>query len=168
MDQAGQHLPLGAKTLDGVRVTRTRTHQLDRDFLSILAIGSLGPVHRAHAAVPEGAQQTPWPKTVAEQRIGARRISLPIDDESFDRERTVVASGRQHGFELVAQSHILATRLRQELPPRFNGLSAGQLEELLDPLPVHGIHDCPSRPSSRPFLSDRVKQPSGRTTSSGH
>ena len=140
-------LSLGAKTLDCVRVTWTRTHQLDRDFLSILAIGSLGTVHRAHSAVSEGAQQAPWPKTVAEQRIRARRISLPIDDESFDRECAVLASGGQHRFELVAQSHILATRFRQELPPRFNRLSAGQLEELLDPLPVHGIHDCPSRPS---------------------
>ena len=102
MDQAGQHLSLGAKTLDGVRVTRARTHQLDRDFLSILAVGPLGPVHGAHAAVTEGAQQTPWPKTVAEHRIGARGLRLPIDDESFNRERAVVASGRQHGFELVA------------------------------------------------------------------
>ena len=61
---------------------------------------------------------------------------------------------------------IPATRLRQELPPRFNGLSAGQLEELLDPLPVHGIHDCPSRPGGRLGCSvrlypDVVGQPKG-------
>ena len=102
MDQARQHLSLSAKALDGVRVARARTHKLDRHLLAILTIGSLGPVHRAHAAVSEGAQQTPWSKTVAEQWIDACRISLPIDDESFDREGAVVASGRQHGFELVA------------------------------------------------------------------
>ena len=109
INQSGQHLSLGAKTLDGVRVARARTHKLDCDFLSILAIGSLGPVHGAHAAVPEHAQKTPWPKTVADQRIGARSAELPINDESFNRKRAVVSSRRKHRFELVAQFRILAT-----------------------------------------------------------
>ncbi len=70
VEQMGEHLSLGPKALDGVRVAWARTHELDRHFLPILAVGALGAVDGAHAAMAEGADESPRSETGAEQRVG--------------------------------------------------------------------------------------------------
>ena len=113
MDQVCEHLSLGAKALDGVRVARARAHEFDRHFLPILTISALGAVHRAHTATSEDADEAPRPERAAEQRIGGLRVRFPIDDESFDGEGAIDAGGGEHRFELVH-----ATRHPGRTPPR--------------------------------------------------
>ena len=141
MDQAGEHLALCTKPLERVGVPRARPHQLDSHFLPIVAVGAFGAVHRAHTAAAENAQKTPRAETSAKQRIGRLTIPVPIDDESFDSEGAVGAGGGQHRLQLVPQRDILSTRLRQEPSPCRERAGVRELEELLDPLPLHAVHD---------------------------
>ena len=70
-------------------------------------------------------------------------VGCPIDDESFDGQGAVGAGGGQHRVDLVTQRDIEATRLSQDPSARLNGLGVRELEQLLDPLPVHVVHDLP-------------------------
>ena len=150
MGQMCEHLSFGQKAIDGVGVARARSEDLDSHLLPIVAVCALGAIDRAHTAASENADQAPGPETAADQRTGVSRVGFPIVDESFDGQGTIGAGGSQHRFDLVTQRDIGATRLGQTPSARLNGLGVRELEEFLDPLPVHAVHGSSS--------SDRVKR----------
>ena len=150
MGQLCEHLSLGTKAIDGVGVARARSEDLDSHFLSIVAVCALGAIDGTHAAASENADQAPRPEAAADQGTDVSSLECPIDDESFDGQGAIGAGGRQHRFDLITQRHIGATRLGQKPSARLNGLGVRELEKLLDPLPVHAVHD--------PSSSDRVKR----------
>ena len=51
--ELGENLPFAAEAHRGVVAVEAATHQLERDDLSELAIGALGPVDDAHASTTE-------------------------------------------------------------------------------------------------------------------
>ena len=51
--ELGENLPLAAEAHRGVVAVEAAPHQLERDDLSELAVGALGPIHDAHASTPQ-------------------------------------------------------------------------------------------------------------------
>ena len=150
MGQLCEHLSLGAKALDGVGVARARSEDLDGDLLPILAVCALGAIDRYPYRHVRGRST---------RRHGPRRLPIngPTSRASNARSTMNRSMARARSGPAAASiasissrnDHIGATRLGQKPSARLDGLGVRELEELLDPLPVHAVHD--------PSSSDRVK-----------
>ena len=78
--ELGENLPLAAEAHRGAVAVEAAPHELDRDDLSELAVGALGPIHDAHASTPQ----------LVDHAIGT--------DASTHIERTLLgAAGRREG-----------------------------------------------------------------------
>ncbi len=143
VSQMCEHLSLGAQALDGVRVPRAGPDELEGHLLLILAIGTLGAVHRSHAAASQDVDEAPRSEARAHPRVSVSSLRGAVDDQPFDGERAIIDSCREHRVDLVAQGPVGATRPGKEPLPRLDGLSVGELEDLLDSSPSRAVHGSP-------------------------
>ena len=101
--------------------------QLQRDPLLVLAVVALGQVDGAHAAAAEDVDHEPWPEAHADERIRVER-RLAVVHQPLDLERVLRRVGREHRFDLGAQTAIHAAHAVEIA----SALTLGQLERTLE------------------------------------
>ena len=74
MNQAGEDLPLGAKTLYDFGGVEAGADELERDLLAILLVVALGQVDVAHAALADQLFEAVGSDASAEQRLRSHRL----------------------------------------------------------------------------------------------
>src|SRR5262245_27800278 len=143
MPKVGEHLSLGAKALDGVGFARARADELEGDLLLVVAVHPFRKVDRTHATASQNIHETPRSEACLEPWIDAPGARGTIRDDFLDGQRAMVAGGRQHLFELVAQRDVAATGLGEKPLASLRRLCLCELEEFLDSRPARALHSRP-------------------------
>src|SRR6266581_1114092 len=140
MIERSQNLSLVAESFLHERGIKSAAHQLDGDFVGVLAVCTDRAIHLAHPAVSNFLDDLIYADAPPGARGGCRHLRLQIHRRSLQKSGTCLFMRREKGIDFAAELGIAVGNTVQKRRALLGIERYGFFQQLLHSLPTFRVH----------------------------